>query len=220
MKVGDTVWCGIADTIGSLKDVRIENENVVVFNGNVDTSNGYYFNLVIKAVGAGETKLIAVTDSGEYSYTIQVSGEGTSTTAPPQTTESQTTTTTTTTIWTQPTTTTTTTTWTQPTTTTTTTTWTQPTTTTTDNPQTTTQTLGDVNLDGKTNAPDAAAILVAAAAVGSGEKSGLTQEQEANADVNGNGGFDAQDAALVLRYAAAVGSGYIGTLEEYLKSNA
>ena len=63
---------------------------------------------------------------------------------------------------------------------------------------------------------DAACVLTAAAAVGSGNASGLTAEQEANADVNASGAFDAADAAIILQYAAAVGSGYEGTLSDYL----
>ena len=76
--------------------------------------------------------------------------------------------------------------------------------------------LGDVNEDRKVDASDAARILAAAAAVGTGSASGLTAQQEANADVNASGSFDAADAALILQYAAAVGSGYEGTLADYL----
>ena len=76
--------------------------------------------------------------------------------------------------------------------------------------------LGDVNDDSKVDAVDAASILVAAAAVGTGSASGMTAQQEANADVNASGSFDAADAALILQYAAAVGSGYKGTLADYL----
>ncbi len=77
--------------------------------------------------------------------------------------------------------------------------------------------LGDVNEDRKVDASDAARILAAAAAIGTGGVSGFTAQQAANADVNKSGGYDAADAALVLQYAAAVGSGYKGTLEEYLR---
>lgn len=76
--------------------------------------------------------------------------------------------------------------------------------------------LGDLDEDGQVNAVDAAMILVAAASVGSGGESGLTETQELAADVNGDGECNAMDAAEVLRYAAAVGSGYTGTLEEFL----
>ena len=67
--------------------------------------------------------------------------------------------------------------------------------------------LGDVNEDGKVDAGDAAEILIAAAAVGAGEKSGLTATQENAADVNGDKVFNAGDAAVVLQYAAAIGAG-------------
>ena len=76
--------------------------------------------------------------------------------------------------------------------------------------------LGDLDEDGQVNAVDAAMILVAAASVGSGGESGLTEMQKLAADVNGDGECNAVDAAEVLRYAAAVGSGYTGTLEEFM----
>ncbi|MBQ9110426.1 MAG: hypothetical protein IJY06_03530 [Oscillospiraceae bacterium] len=76
--------------------------------------------------------------------------------------------------------------------------------------------LGDVNADGRVDAMDAAAILTASAAVGSGSASGLTAEQEAVAKVLGGETFSATDAAMVLTYAAAVGADYEGTLEEYI----
>lgn len=67
--------------------------------------------------------------------------------------------------------------------------------------------LGDVNEDALVDASDAAAILVAAAKLGSGAESGLSESQTAAADVNGDGAIDAMDAAAILSYAAAVGSG-------------
>ncbi len=67
--------------------------------------------------------------------------------------------------------------------------------------------LGDVTEDGLVDASDAAAILVAAAKLGSGAESGLTETQEAAADVNGDGAINATDAAAILSYAAAIGSG-------------
>ncbi len=76
--------------------------------------------------------------------------------------------------------------------------------------------LGDLDEDGQVDAVDAATILIAAAAVGSGYESGLTEIQELAADVNGDGAFDATDAAEILIYAAAVGVGYEGTLEEFM----
>lgn len=78
--------------------------------------------------------------------------------------------------------------------------------------------LGDVDEDGDVDAADAANILVAAAAVGAGGESGLTEQQQKNADVNGNGGFDSTDAAYVLQYAAAAGAGYSGTINDFMAS--
>ncbi len=75
--------------------------------------------------------------------------------------------------------------------------------------------LGDVNLDGVVDATDASMILIAAAADGAGQDTGLTEEQLTNADVNIDGAFDATDAAYVLQYAAAAGTGYSGTPEEF-----
>ena len=77
-------------------------------------------------------------------------------------------------------------------------------------------TLGDANRDGKCDASDAAMVLVAAAAVGAGNESGLTAEQEADMDVDFDGDFDAADAAIILTYAAYIGSGGTLTLPEYL----
>ncbi len=70
-----------------------------------------------------------------------------------------------------------------------------------------TETLGDLNGDGTINASDAALILIAAATVGAGKASGLTEAQKTAADVNGDGTFNASDAAIVLIFAAAVGAG-------------
>ncbi len=78
------------------------------------------------------------------------------------------------------------------------------------------QKTGDTNSDNAVNASDAAQLLIAAAAIGSGRESGLTAAQEQNADVDKNGKFDASDAALILQYAAAVGSGFEGTMEDFL----
>lgn len=76
--------------------------------------------------------------------------------------------------------------------------------------------LGDLDGDQIVNSGDAAAILSAAAFIGSGAESGLTSEQESAADVNADGNINAGDASLVLSYAAESGAGYTGTLEEYL----
>ncbi len=65
---------------------------------------------------------------------------------------------------------------------------------------------GDLNEDTKVNAMDAAAILVAAAKIGSNLDSGLTDAQIASADINGDGIMDTLDASLLLQYAAYVGS--------------
>ena len=67
--------------------------------------------------------------------------------------------------------------------------------------------LGDVNGDGVVNASDAAVVLIAAATMGSGEESGLTDTQMTAADVNTDGIVNASDAAIILIYAAAVGAG-------------
>ncbi len=78
---------------------------------------------------------------------------------------------------------------------------------------------GDANMDGTTDAKDAAEILVYAAAVGAGTKKPLYSDENETleefaftlADVNGTGdaqsSLDATDAASILVYAAAVGSG-------------
>ncbi|MBQ2265387.1 MAG: dockerin type I repeat-containing protein [Oscillospiraceae bacterium] len=75
---------------------------------------------------------------------------------------------------------------------------------------------GDVDRNGSINAADAALLLKAASAVGSGGASGLTQEQETAADVNRDGTFDAVDAALILQYAAYLGSGGTQTMMGFL----
>ncbi|MBR3629683.1 MAG: hypothetical protein IKN55_04335, partial [Oscillospiraceae bacterium] len=77
--------------------------------------------------------------------------------------------------------------------------------------------LGDVNGDGTVNASDAAQILIAAAAIGAGNESGLTAEQEAVVDVNGDGSINASDAAVVLIYAAAIGAGQDVKLTDFVK---
>ena len=78
---------------------------------------------------------------------------------------------------------------------------------------------GDANLDGVTDAKDAASILVYAAATGAGTAEPLYSETDAQlesfayflADVNGeeekNSPLDATDAAAILTYAAAAGTG-------------
>lgn len=76
---------------------------------------------------------------------------------------------------------------------------------------------GDANEDGEVNATDAAIILEAIAAIGSGSKNTLNSVCEQCADVNTDHVIDAVDAAIVLTYSAEVGSGdYAGTLYEYV----
>ena len=76
--------------------------------------------------------------------------------------------------------------------------------------------LGDVNLDIDINAADAALLLKAGSAIGSGGASGLTDAQKTAADVDGDGTCNAVDAALILQYAAYVGTGGTQTIEEFL----
>lgn len=78
--------------------------------------------------------------------------------------------------------------------------------------------LGDINRDGAVDAADAARILMAAAAQGSGADSGFTDEQKANADLNSDSVFDSIDASLILQYAAYTGSGGTMSLTDYLAS--
>ncbi len=75
---------------------------------------------------------------------------------------------------------------------------------------------GDVDQNGSINAADAALVLQAASAIGSGSASGLTADQETAADVNQDGAFDALDAALILQYAAYAGSGGTLTFDAFL----
>ena len=67
--------------------------------------------------------------------------------------------------------------------------------------------LGDVNMDGSVSETDAANVLIAAADIGAGKDSGLTEVQRTAADVNSDGSINATDAAIILQYAAAVGAG-------------
>ena len=69
-------------------------------------------------------------------------------------------------------------------------------------------TLGDVNEDGTINASDAAKILIAAAQIGAGYPSGLTERQALAANVISDENINASDAAVVLIYAVAVGAGH------------
>ncbi len=80
--------------------------------------------------------------------------------------------------------------------------------------------MGDLDNSGDINASDAAALLTAAAAAGTGGVSGLTPEQEKAADLNKDGTFDAKDGALVLQYAAYVGTGGTQPIDEFLAERA
>ena len=75
---------------------------------------------------------------------------------------------------------------------------------------------GDVNGDSTVNASDAAQILIAAAAIGAGNPSGLTDVQITVADVNHDSIVNASDAAVVLIYAAAIGAGQDVKIEDYV----
>ncbi|MCR4645943.1 MAG: leucine-rich repeat protein [Oscillospiraceae bacterium] len=77
--------------------------------------------------------------------------------------------------------------------------------------------LGDLNGDTTVNASDAAQVLIAAAAIGAGQDSGLTEAQIAIADVNGDKTINASDAAIVLIYAAAIGAGQDVELTDFVK---
>ncbi len=78
--------------------------------------------------------------------------------------------------------------------------------------------LGDVNGDETVNASDAATVLIAAAKIGAGGDSGLTDAQKTAANVNGDEAINASDAALILVYAAKIGAGESLTIEEFLDS--
>ena len=74
-----------------------------------------------------------------------------------------------------------------------------------------------MNDDKTVNAKDGAAVLVAAAQIGAGQGSGLTEEQIKFADINKDNAVNAKDAALILQFAAYKGSG--GTLIFYIWCN-
>ncbi len=76
---------------------------------------------------------------------------------------------------------------------------------------------GNLNADNAVDASDAAMLLTAAAAAGTGADSGLSAAQLDAADLNKDGAFDAKDAALILQYAAYAGAGGDMTIDEYLK---
>ncbi len=78
--------------------------------------------------------------------------------------------------------------------------------------------LGDVNLDAKVDASDAADLLIALAEIGAGGENPLSDAQKAAADADGNGELNAGDAATILQYAAFIGAGGTGTLPDFLRS--
>ena len=78
------------------------------------------------------------------------------------------------------------------------------------------QPLGDLNGDNTVNASDAAQVLIAAAAIGAGQDSGLTEAQKNAADVNHDSSINASDAAVVLIYAAAIGAGQDMKIEDFV----
>jgi len=65
----------------------------------------------------------------------------------------------------------------------------------------------DLEQDGSVDAGDVSLILSAAAHIGAGEPSGLTEEQEYLADADMDGTITAADAALVQQFAAETGAG-------------
>lgn len=79
-----------------------------------------------------------------------------------------------------------------------------------------TVTLGDLNNDSEVNAVDASDLLIAAALIGAGEDSGLTDTQKQAADVDGNTELNAVDASIILQYAAAIGAGENAALEDFV----
>ncbi len=79
-----------------------------------------------------------------------------------------------------------------------------------------TPTTGDLNADSSINASDAAMLLTAAAAAGTGADSGLSAAQLAAADLNKDGAFDAKDAALILQYAAYTGTGGTDSITDFI----
>ena len=89
----------------------------------------------------------------------------------------------------------------------------------TTSPSTTETTVfGDMNGDDDITAADASILLVAAANIGAGQPSGLTEEQETRFDFNHDGEFTSADSALMLVYAAGKGTGEISIeFDEYVQ---
>ena len=77
--------------------------------------------------------------------------------------------------------------------------------------------LGDLDGNDTANSADAAVILMAAAEVGAGGKTGFTSLQTEEADINGDQFINSVDAADLLQYAAASAAGnFSGDLLEYI----
>ena len=84
-------------------------------------------------------------------------------------------------------------------------------------PYTSTYSLGDPDASGEVNSADASSILVAAAASGLDQATGMNFGQLKSADVDADGEISAVDASLVLCYAAKTGLGkFSGTVTDYL----
>lgn len=66
----------------------------------------------------------------------------------------------------------------------------------------------DVNGDGEVSASDASMIAEAAANIGIGQPSGLTEEQELKADADRDGTITAIDSSLALQFASETGLGH------------
>ncbi|MBR1457912.1 MAG: leucine-rich repeat protein [Oscillospiraceae bacterium] len=65
--------------------------------------------------------------------------------------------------------------------------------------------VGDIDGSGVIGADDASMVLVAAAALGLDQPSGLDADAEKRADVDGDGNVNSVDASIILTYAAAQG---------------
>ena len=76
--------------------------------------------------------------------------------------------------------------------------------------------IGNLNGDMAINASDAAMLLIAAAAAGTGADSMMTDAQKAAADLNSDSTFDAKDAALILQYAAYTGTGGTDSITAFI----
>ena len=78
---------------------------------------------------------------------------------------------------------------------------------------------GDVNSDGTVNAKDANRILLAAAALGVNNATGLSSLEAAQGELNADGTLNSKDATIILQYAAAIGvNAFSGTVAEFVKS--